>query len=169
MNDALRRIKLAKMQRRFAKHAAEAEEARAAAVTGATDLPVGDRAREWDGNAAQGRVFEFYTGDDGTVDADGVARAFLWRDDEVDPTTQGAYSLGFADIVDGALTMIPRGVSATAGGRGVDAADIPEDAKERIRSRICGMYDTIRGRFEDWPACPFGEGEAASAEDEGEG
>lgn len=168
MNEALKRIKLAKMRQHFADHVAEAEAARAAAVTGATDLPVGDRAREWDGDAAQGRVFEFYTDDDGTVDADGVARAFLWRDDEADPTTQGAYSLGFADIVDGALTMIPRGVAATAGGRGVDAADIPADAKDRIKGRICGMYETIRGRFEDWPDCPF-DGEAASAEGEGDG
>ena len=76
---------------------------------------------------------------------------------------QSAFKLGFADVVDGELRIIPRGVAATAGGRGVDAADIPESDKSAIKSRICSLYGKVRGVFEDWPECPFdgGEGDAA--------
>ena len=119
-----------------------------------TDLPVGDREREWDGDAAMARVLEWADGD-----ADRIGRAFLYRDPDADPTTQAAWSLGVADVIDGTLTLIPRGVAATAGGRGVDAASIPAGDKERIKSRICTLYGRIQDQFEDWPDCPFGEGD----------
>lgn len=170
MNDALRRVRtsarLATLKELFR------EQALAAAVTGATDLPIADRATEWDGPAAMRRVFDFYTDDEsGSVDTDGIARAFLYRDDDADPTTQAAYKLGYADIIDGTLTMVPRGVSASAGGHGVNAANIPEEDKARIRSRICGLYDRIREDVEDWPLCPFDDdAETADTGDEdGEG
>lgn len=146
MSDALTRYQLSRLRRGFVDHAM------AAAVTGATNLPVGDREREWDGDAAMGRVFEWADGD-----ADRIARAFLYRDPDADPTTQAAWSLGFADVIDGTLTLIPRGVAATAGGRGVDAASIPAADKARIRSRICTLYDHIQDSIEDWPECPFGQ------------
>jgi len=133
-----------------------------ASVTGATDLPVAGRDVAWDGAAAATRVFDFYTDGD-TVDTAGVARAFLWRDADADPTTKGAYSLGFADIIDGALRIVPRGVAATAGGRGVDATDIPDADKGRVRSRICTLYAKIRAEFEDWPECPFSGGSNSGA------
>lgn len=131
-----------------------------AAVIGSTELPVADRERAWDGDAATRRVFDHFTDDEGRVDVDGVSRAFLWRDPDADPQTQAAFKLPFADIVDGRLQIVPRGVAATAGGRGVGAADIPEADKERVRDRICALYDRVRTKFEDWPDCPF-EGEAA--------
>jgi hypothetical protein len=134
-----------------------------ASVTGVTNLPVADREREWDGQAALDRVFDFYTNEDGEVDVEGVSRAFLWRDDEADPTLRGSYSLGFADIVDSELRIVPRGVAATAGGRGVDATNIPESDKGRVRTRICSLYDQIRREFEDWPMCPFEQGSNASS------
>lgn len=149
MNNALRNFKLSKLRQGFV------ERALAAAVVGSDDLPIGDTGTEWDGAAAERRVFDLYTDDDGTVDTEGVARAFLYRDDDADPTTQAAYKLGYADVVDGTLTIIPRGVSATAGGRGVDAADIPDDEKASIRTRICGLYDEIRSSDDTWPECPF--------------
>lgn len=68
---------------------------------------------------------------------------------------QSAFKLGFADILDGELTIIPRGVAATAGGRGVDAADIPDADKDAIKSRICSLYEQVRKEFSDWPECPF--------------
>lgn len=133
------------------------------AVTGSTDLPVADRERDWSGSAAASRVFEHYTDGD-SVDTEGVARAFLYRDPDADPTTKGAYKLGFADVIDGQLQIIPRGVAATAGGRGVGAASIPDDDKSRIRSKICTLYDKVRGKFDDWPECPFdGDIEASSS------
>lgn len=133
------------------------------AVIGSTDLPVAERSREWDGNAAKDRVFSAFTGEDGTVDTRGVARAFLWRNPDADPQTQAAYSLGIADMVEGRLQIIPRGVAASAGGRGVDAASIPAADKTRIKTRICSLYDRIRREFDDWPECPFRSDNSRSA------
>lgn len=151
MSDALSRFKLSRLRQGFV------DRALAAAVVGSDDLPVAGRDVEWDGPAAARRVFDFYTDEDGTVDTDGVSRAFLYRDDDADPTTQAAYKLGYADVIDGELRIVPRGVAATAGGRGVSAADIPADDVTRIESRICSLYSEIRDEFDDWPPCPFGD------------
>lgn len=133
-----------------------------ASVTGSTSLPVADTTREWDGPAAARRVFAHFTDGD-TVDTAGIAKAFLYRDPNADPATQAAYKLGYADIVDGALTIIPRGVAATAGGRGVDATTgIPDAEKARIRSKVCSLYGKVRSAHEDWPECPFTRNESAS-------
>lgn len=129
-------------------------EALVAAVSGATDLPVADRETEWDGAAAARRVFDACTDGD-TVDPQCVSRAFLWQDPDADPTTMGAYKLGFADVIDGQLQIVPRGVAACAGGRGVDAADIPDEDKQAIRRKICALYGQIQDEHEDWPDCPF--------------
>lgn len=138
------------------------EAALTAALIGDTSLPVAARDTTWDGQAALDRVFEFYTDGD-TVDTEGIGRAFLWRDD-ADPALRGSYHLGFADIIDGALRIVPAGVAATAGGRGVNATTLPAADKARVRSRICSLYATIRGEFEDWPDCPFDDAaETASA------
>lgn len=139
------------------------EDTLVATVIGSTDLPIADRDMGWDGSGARSRVFDSCTSGD-TVDTDCVARAFLFRDPDQDAENRGAYSLGFADIVNDRLQIVPRGVAATAGGRGVDAADIPADEKDRIKSRICTLYNRIRDRFDDWPECPFERDDAASLE-----
>lgn len=151
--DALKRFRLALIRRGL-------DEARTAAVTGGghSDLPVAGRDTAWDGPGATRRVFEWADGD-----TDRIARAFLWRDPDADPTTQAAYKLGFADVIDGRLTIVPRGVAAIAGGRGVDATTgIPDADKARIRGRVCALYAHIRGQFEDWPPCPFDDEEETS-------
>lgn len=101
MNDALTNIKLSRLRQGFV------DKALTAAVSGAVQLPVASRDREWDGDGARRRVFDAY--DTGRE----RARAFLWVDGP--PDQIGSYSLGFADIVDGELTIIPRGVSAARG------------------------------------------------------
>lgn len=136
------------------------EMALTAAVVGATDLPIADRATAWDGQAATGRVFDACTDGD-TVDAACVARAYLYRDEDADPATQAAYKLGYADIIDGELRIVPAGVAACAGGRGVDAADLPADQADTIKAKICTLYGQIRDQFDDWPDCPFDSGDAA--------
>jgi hypothetical protein len=125
-------------------------------ITGATNLPIADRGHPWDGAGASRRVAEFCDGDSRCME-----RAFLYQDPDADPSTQSAYKLGFADVIDGQLQLVPRGVAAVLGGRGVDAADIPAADKARIKSRVCGLYRRIRAKYEDWPECPV----AASAED----
>lgn len=153
MNDALRNFKLAKLKQGFV------DKALAAAVVGSNDMPIAARELEWDGDAARQRVFELNTDEEGNVYTDGVARAFLYRDPDVDPATMGAYSLGFADVIDGELQIVPRGVAAVAGGRGVRAADMPPDEVGEIESRVCTLYEQIREQDDTWPDCPFGDGE----------
>jgi len=138
------------------------EDALTASVTGSTSLPVADTGHAWDGPGATRRVFAHFTDGD-TVDTAGIAKAFLYRDPDADASTQAAYKLGFADVIDGTLTIIPRGVAAVTGGRGVDATTgIPDAEKARIRSKVCSLYGKIRSAHEDWPECPFTRSEAAS-------
>jgi hypothetical protein len=137
----------------------EEDYALVASVSGSTDLSVVDeREHPWDGPAAAGRVFDAFSDEDGNVDRESASRAFLWVDG--DGTKRGDYKLGFADIVDGDLKIIPRGVAATAGGRGVDSADGVD--REAVKSRICSLYAKVRATFEDWPECPFDSGEASA-------
>lgn len=123
----------------------------AAAVTGATGLPIADRDMEWDGPGAQRRVFEWATGEDGTVDTGKVGQAFLWIDPDGDPQTQAAWKLGFADLIDGELRIIPRGVFAVAavleGARG--GADIPADDQDAIRDKVTTLYRKIAEELDD--------------------
>lgn len=132
-----------------------------ASVAGDTELPVlEDREHAWDGPAAASRVLDQCSDEDGNVDRACASKAFLWVDN--DGTKRGDYKLGFADLVDGELRIIPRGVAATAGGRGVEAAEgVDQDA---VKSRICSLYARVRSVFDDWPECPFdsSDGDAAA-------
>ncbi|QBZ73497.1 capsid maturation protease and MuF-like fusion protein [Streptomyces phage Mischief19] len=104
-----------------------------ASAVGTVDLPVAAQDAEWDGDAAAGRVFEWADGDTAKI-----ARAFAYRDDDADPATKGAYKLGYADVVDGALTIVPKGVSAALGAlngaRG--GVDIPASETGAVRSKL---------------------------------
>lgn len=123
-------------------------------VIGSTRLPIADTSRSWDGDAATRRMLE--------AGVETAGRGHFFRDPDAEPDTQAAYKLPFADVIDGTLTIVPRGVAAAAGGRGVNRADIPEDQRARIRSRICTIYGRIQDRFEDWPDCPFERDEGES-------
>lgn len=127
-----------------------------AAVVGSSSLPVADRDRAWDGPAAKRRVFDHCTGEDGDVDVDCLSRAFLLRRNDVDAQTQAAWGLGYADVIDGRLTIVPRGVAALAGGRGIGAVEgISGDERERLRAKVCSLYAKVRRTHSDWPPCPF--------------
>lgn len=107
-----------------------------ASATGAVDLPVAARDADWDGDAAASRVFEWADGD-----TDKIGRAFAYRDDDADPSTKAAYKLGYADVVDGTLTIIPRGVfaaqAAVEGARG--GVDIPSDQMGAVRDKLAAV------------------------------
>ena len=107
-----------------------------AAATGAVDLPVADRDAAWDGDAAASRVFDWADGDTAKI-----GRAFAYRDDDADPATKAAYKLGYADVVDGALTIVPRGVfaaqAAVEGARG--GVDIPSDQMGAVRDKLAAV------------------------------
>lgn len=128
MNDALQNYQLSRLRQGFV------DRALAAAVSGAVELPVAGRDREWDGDAARQRVLDTFTSPQDR------ARAFLWV--EGDPEEAGSYNLGYADVVDGDLVIVPRGVSAVrgalSGARGADMSVPPEVMArlEEIEARV---------------------------------
>lgn len=125
-------------------------------VAGSVELPIGGRDEEWDGEAATNRVFEWATDEGGNLDADKLRQAFFFVDTSKDLNTRQAYKLPFCDVGDGGLHIVPRGMSAVAGGHGVDRMTGASKAeKAAIKSKICTIYERIVDKYEDWPDCPF--------------
>ncbi|WP_439082072.1 phage minor head protein [Streptomyces sp. WL006] len=122
-----------------------------ASASGQLDLPVDeDRDRPWDGDEAKARLLDAATVD-GTVDEDRLAAGFLWRDDDADPATAGAYRLPFADVIDGELRIVAAGVYAVAaalqGARG--GVDIPEADEDAVKERVESLYGRLADTFDD--------------------
>lgn len=87
-------------------------------VTPFGNLPLADRQRGWDSDSAIGRIRERagLTNRGDLTDPDVQKRyreAFFWYDGD-DPDLIGSYKLPFADVIDGTLTAVPRGVFAAA-------------------------------------------------------
>ena len=118
-----------------------------ATVVGETDLPIADRDRDWDGDKARTRVLDWATNNAGDVDAAKLSQAFLYRDPDKDPETLAAYKMGFADVINGRLRIVPKGVFAAAGR--INQVDVPEDDRERMRSRLNTLYERLRNKFRD--------------------
>ena len=94
-------------------------------VTAFQDLPLADRDREWDGDAAEKRVRKWAGAEDEPNQK--YRDAHVWYDgDKKDNFT--AYKLLIADVVGGKLEAVPRGVMAAGaimeGARG--GIDLPE-------------------------------------------
>jgi len=110
------------------------------------DLPLADRGRPWDGAAAENRVRQWAGGGSSIADMDWTRyrKAFLWYDSAA-PENVTSYKLGIADIVNGELTAIPRGIFAAAGvllgARG--GVDIPEEDKRRAISHLERYYSKM--------------------------
>jgi hypothetical protein len=125
-------------------------------VGGSIDLPIGGRDEPWDGEAATNRVFEWATEEGGTLDSDKLRQAFFFIDTSMDLNTRQAYKLPYTDISNGALHIVPRGMSAVSGGHGVDKmTGASASEKQAIKSKICAIYERIVEKYEDWPDCPF--------------
>ena len=107
------------------------------------DLPLADRARRWNGDAAEKRVRKFT----GATEAPNAAyrRVHLWYDgDNLDNYT--AYKLLIADVVDGRLVAVPRGIMAAAGVMqgahgGIDGVAPRE--RTRIKSHLAKYYEKM--------------------------
>ncbi len=109
------------------------------AVTTFQDLPLADRDREWDGDAADKRVRKWAGAED---EPNAKYRdAHVWYD-AGKKDNFGAYKLLIADVVDNKLRAIPRGVMAAAavmqGSRG--GADLPKDDVPRVKSHLAKYY-----------------------------
>jgi hypothetical protein len=103
------------------------------------NLPLADRDRHWDGAAAEKRVRKWADAEDGPNEK--YRDAHLWYDhDKKDNFT--AYKLLIADVVDGELVAVPRGVMAAAavmqGSRG--GANLPDGDIPRIKSQLAKYY-----------------------------
>jgi hypothetical protein len=128
-----------------------------AAVIGSTDLPVASRDRNWNGPAAQKGIFANAKTEDG-YDTTKLRRAFLWLDSDGDPNLKGSYKLPFTEIIDGTLTIVPRGVFAAAaaleGARG--GVNIPDTDKAGIRRKLGTLYRKINSSLPagDEPVSP---------------
>lgn len=111
-------------------------------VTAFQDLPLADRDREWDGDAAEDRVRRWARAEEQPNDR--YRDAHVWYDKERKDRF-GGYKLLIADVVDGRLRAVPRGVMAAAGvmqgSRG--GVDLPENDRDRVRSHLAKYYDKM--------------------------
>ena len=108
-------------------------------VTAFQDLPLADRDRAWDGDAAEKRVRAWADAED---EPDATYRdAHVWYDADAKDNF-GSYKLLIADVVDGRLRAVPRGVMAAGnvmqGARG--GVDIPRKDVDRVKSHLAKYY-----------------------------
>lgn len=103
------------------------------------DLPLADRDRPWDATAANRRVREFTNSDEEPSSA--YRNAFLWYDG-ANSSNFTAYKLQVADIVDGRMVAVPRGIFAAAaalrGARG--GVDLPENDRAGVIRNVERYY-----------------------------
>jgi HK97 family phage prohead protease len=118
-------------------------------ASGASDLPIAPRDTTWDAAAADKRVQEYAGGKD-NMDWAKYAKAFFYVD-ETNKELLGSYKLGFADVIDGSLVAVPKGIFAVAGvlngARG--GADIPESDAMEIKDKVTAYYGRLAKEFND--------------------
>jgi hypothetical protein len=117
-------------------------------VTTFKDLPLADRDRDWDADAADRRVREW-------ADAQGepnrrYRQAYVWYDADEQDKFQ-SYKLPIADVVDGRLRAVPRGVMSAGavmdGARG--GVDLPQRDITRVKSHLAKYYEKM-GEAAPW-------------------
>lgn len=117
-------------------------------VTQFQDLPLADRDREWDGDAAESRVRKWADAEDGPNAT--YRGGFVWHDADSDDNF-GAYKLLVADVIDGTLTAVPHAVLAAGavmqGARG--GIDLPVGDIDRVKGHL-GRYYAKMGDSAPW-------------------
>ena len=110
------------------------------AVVPYQDLALADEEMDWDNDAAESRRREWAGGED-DIDWDKYRQAFLWYDSE-DKEAVGGYKLPIADVVDGSLKAVPKGIFAAAGAvsgaRG--GVDLPEGDLAGVKTHLEKYY-----------------------------
>ena len=118
------------------------------------DLPLYDRDYSWNSSAALGRVRKWASSDGSgekeKMDWAKYSKAFFWYDPD-DDESFGGFKLPFADITDGKLWAVPRGIFAVAGvlqgARG--GVDISEVDQDHIKDVVDRYYEKMRETFDD--------------------
>lgn len=106
------------------------------------DLPIDeDLERPWDASAAEARVRKWAGGDKENMDWAKYRKAFFWYDPE-NAENFYAYKLPFADVINGELRAVWRGVraamAALLGARG--GVDIPASERRDVYDHIVRYY-----------------------------
>jgi hypothetical protein len=103
------------------------------------DLPLADRRRRWNGDAANKRVRRWAGADESPNER--YRKAFVWYDRDAEDKF-GSYKLQIADVIDGRLTAVPRGVFIAAavmqGSRG--GIDLPKKEIPRVKAHLARYY-----------------------------
>lgn len=111
-------------------------------VTAFQDLPLADRDRKWDGDAAEKRVRNWADAEDEPNEK--YRDAHVWYDNGKKGNFT-AYKLLIADVVDGDLKAVPRGVMAAGaimdGARG--GIDLPKTDVDRVKSHLAKYYEKM--------------------------
>ena len=109
------------------------------AVTSFQDLPLAARDRAWDGGDAEKRVRQWANAEDEPNEK--YRDAHVWYDAE-NKDNFTAYKLLIADVVDGQLKAVPRGIMAAGnvmqGSRG--GVDLPKSDIDRVKSHLAKYY-----------------------------
>ena len=111
-------------------------------VTAFKDFPLADRDREWDGDAAEKRVREWADAQDEPNEK--YRDAHVWYDSDKKGNFT-AYKLLIADVENGRLVAVPRGVMAAGavmqGSRG--GVDLPKNDIDRVKSHLAKYYEKM--------------------------
>lgn len=123
----------------------ENEEELKDSVVSYQDLPLADESVDWDGSKARQNVKQWASDESGEVDWQKYRKAFLWYDSDK-PDVEGSYKLPIANVFDGALKAVPKGIYAAAGAvqgsRG--GVDIPQEDKEKVKKHLDKYYAKLK-------------------------
>ena len=109
------------------------------AVSAFQDYPLADQDREWDGAAAEKRVRKWAGAQDEPNEK--YRDAHVWYDSE-NKDNFTAYKLLIADVIQGKVCAVPRGIMAAGnvmqGSRG--GVDLPKQDIDRVKSHLAKYY-----------------------------
>lgn len=110
------------------------------AASGSSSLPLSDRDASWDAGAAEK-----------SLDPAQFSDAHFWKDPDGEADQIGSYKLPFAQVVDGKLTAIWKGVTGAAaaiqGARG--GVKIPDDDVSGVKAKIAAYYAKAAKQYDD--------------------
>lgn len=115
------------------------------------NLPLAARDASWDGVAAVGNVRKWASSDGSgnpeTIDWAKYRKAFFWNDPQKSTAFEG-YMLPFADMVDGELRAVSRGIE-TAAGALVTTNAVPTDEQDAVKNHVTRYYSKMASMFDD--------------------
>ena len=110
---------------------------------GSESLELASDDTDWDGEQARDNIFDWAGGGD-DFDQRKVKRAFFAYDED-EAENETSYKLPFAEVIDGDLKAVPKGVEAVAavleGARG--GVDLPKEVIDEVRGKVQSYYQKM--------------------------